>query len=166
MFHADYCFIRDSHDDENITVCVGRMTPSKAMFAARCEMKGPGDEYTLGRLVKIRKDEGVHKITYRNDQESSIVALIENALRISGRAGEVMEASPEQSAVGESASNGTAERTVQLFEDQLRTLKGALEARLGSRLPNVHPVMDWLIQHVASIFNRQSDWRLKIDATC
>ena len=156
IVHADYCFIRDSHDDENITVCVGRMSPSKAMFAARSVVKGPGDLYTLGRLIDFLTDEGVHKLTYRSDQEHSIVALIETALRDSGKAGVVLEAAPEHSAVGESASNGTAERSVQLFEDLLRTLKGALEARVGARLPNVHPVMDWLIQHVASIFNRQS----------
>ena len=45
---------------------------------------------------------------------------------------------------------------MQQFEDLLRTLKAALEARLKTRLPSKHPVMRWLIQHVASIYNRQS----------
>ena len=33
----------------------------------------------------------------------------------------VLEALPEYSAVGEPASNGKAERAVQMFEDQVRT---------------------------------------------
>ena len=156
VFHADYCFPRDSHDESCITVLVGRMSPSKAMFASFCDVKGPTDAYALDRLENFLKDEGVSKISYRSDQEPAIVSLIETALKNSGKAGEMTDASPEHSAVGESASNGVAERTVQQFEDLLRTLKAALEARLKTRLPSKHPVMRWLIQHVASIYNRQS----------
>ena len=145
MFHADYCFPKDSLDDEVMTVCVGTMHPSMAFFASVCDVKGPGDAFCLDRLETFLKDEGVSKITYRSDQEASIVALIETALRNSGKAGEVTEAAPQFSAVGESASNGTSERAVQKFEDQLRTLKAALEARIGARLPNKHPVMRWLV---------------------
>lgn len=94
MVHADYCLLRDSHDDDNIAVCVGRMNPSKAMLAARCIAKGPGDAHAVGRRVEFLKDGGVHKITYRSDQEASIVALIEAALKESGEAGQVTEASP------------------------------------------------------------------------
>ena len=36
MFHADYCFVRDKEDEDALTVCVGQMSPSKAMFAAMC----------------------------------------------------------------------------------------------------------------------------------
>ena len=50
VVHADYCFIRDTQDEDNLTVCVGRMSPSKAMFASGCTVKGAGDDYVLGRL--------------------------------------------------------------------------------------------------------------------
>jgi len=156
MFHADYCFVRDKEDEKALTVCVGQMSPSKAMFAAMCSVKGPEDAFVLNRLEAFLKDEGVYKIAYRSDQEPSIVALIEAALRNNGKAGAITEAAPEHSAVGESASNGMAEKTVQMFEDQLRTLKAALEAHMGTRLPVDHAVMKWLIQHVASIHNRQT----------
>ena len=46
---------------------------------------------------------------------------------------------PENSAVGTSASNAGAEQIVRIVEDQLRTLKAALEARIGTefqRPPN------------------------------
>ena len=76
------------------------------------------------------KDEGVSKISFRSDQEPAIVSLTETARKNNGKAGEVTDASPEHSAVGESPSNAIAEQTVQQFEDLLKTLKAALEARL------------------------------------
>ena len=61
--------------------------------------------------------------------------MTEEALRRSGRSGSAFDsgldqAVDEHSAVGESASNGRAERTVQAVEDLLRTLKSALESRI------------------------------------
>ena len=156
MFCADYCFPKDQADPSTITVCVGRMKPSMSVFASVCDTKGPEDQYCLSRLENFLKEEGVSKIAYRSDQEASIIALIERALHNCGKAGTVTDAVPEHSAVGESSSNGTAENTVLQVEGQMRTLKAALEARLGARLPNTHPVMRWLVQHVASILNRQS----------
>ena len=87
IFCADYCFIRDTLDDDNLTVCVGRMSPSKAMFASACRVKGPGDVYLLGRLENFLKEEGAHKIAYKSDQEHSIVALTETAIRNCGTSG-------------------------------------------------------------------------------
>ena len=60
----------------------------------------------------------------------------------------------EHSAVGESASNGKSERSVQQLEDQVRTLKSALEERIGARLGSTHSVMGWLVRHCSSILTR------------
>ena len=79
-FHADYCFVRDKDDPATVTVCVGTMSPSKSMLVALCDTKGPEDAYCLNRVENFLKDEGVSKISYRSDQESSIVSLIEVAL--------------------------------------------------------------------------------------
>ena len=49
-----------------------------------------------------------------------------------------MIAVPEHSHPGESRSNGLSERAVQTLEDQTRTLKVALEARLGVAIPVYH----------------------------
>ena len=96
---------------------MGRVKTSASMFATFCDMKGPGDAYALNRLEQFFKDEGFSKIAYRSDQEPALVSLIESASRNSGKAGVVTDASPEFSPVGESASNGTAERAAQQFED-------------------------------------------------
>ena len=155
-FHGDYCFIKDGVDEQSLTVLVARITPSQSMFASPCVVKGPGDEYTLHRLEAYLKDEGVAKLAYRTDQEASIVALLDQALTNCGKTGVPIDAAPEHSAVGESASNGKAERTVQQFEDLIRTLKAALESRVGCRIDNTAVIMSWLVQHTADIFNRHS----------
>ena len=63
---------------------------------------------------------------------------------------------PEHSAVGESASNARAERTVQMVENQQRVCETALESGLGAKVSCNHPVTRWLAEHCADIMNRIS----------
>ena len=93
---------------------------------------------------------------YKTDQESSTKVVVDEALRRTGKSGtfESYEAVPEYSAVGDSASNGRAERAEQNIEDQLRTLKSALEARINTRVPSDHPVLRWLVERTASLLNQ------------
>ena len=37
---ADYCFIRDSRDEDLLTVCVCRLYPSRALVAIPCDVRG------------------------------------------------------------------------------------------------------------------------------
>ena len=60
----------------------------------------------------------------------------------------------EQSPVGESQSNGVAERQLQAVEDLLRTMRGALMHRLQCRITATHLIFQWLVMHVASVMNR------------
>ena len=157
LFCADYCFVRDVEDPENLTCLVGKLYPQKAIFASACDMKGADDE-VVGRLAQFLKSTGISKLVYKSDQEPSIRSALEEALRMIGRSGECepVEAVPESSAVGESASNGRAERAIQSFEDLLRTMKSALETRIQKKIPVALPVMRWMIEHVASVINRYS----------
>ena len=134
---------------------MGRLYPSKAIFASACDQKG-ADDPVVKRLSNFIKDSGISKMVYKTDQESALRSTIEEALRRTGRSGvfESFEAVPELSAVGESASNGKAERAVQTFEDQLRTLKSALDSRLKQKVPVNHPLMNWRVEHTANVINR------------
>ena len=60
----------------------------------------------------------------------------------------------EQSPVEESQSNGIAERKIQADEDLLRTTRAALQGRLNMQIPMRHPIMQWLMENVASVMNR------------
>ena len=64
---------------------------------------------------------------------------------------------PEESHPGESKSNGAIEMAIQRIEDQARTLKLALESRLGMRIPMHHPLMAWLLQHAATLLTHYDE---------
>ena len=61
---------------------------------------------------------------------------------------------PDQSAVGESQSNGVTERHVQKFEDLRGTHKASFDDNLKARVPSSNPTRPWLIEHVAQILNK------------
>ena len=158
---ADYCFLRDARDEDLTTVFVAKIYPSRNLFAAVVSEKGIGDELATKQFADFLRENGVSHLVYKSDQERSIKTFIDETLKIAGIAAteddEAFQcAVPEYSAVGESASNGRAERAVQQIEDQARTLKSALESRIGARIGSTHPVMAWLVRHCAIILNRFS----------
>ena len=46
----DYCFLRDGASPDNLTTLVGRLYPSRALFAVVCDYKGAYDDYVVTRL--------------------------------------------------------------------------------------------------------------------
>ena len=80
--------------------------------------------------------------------------MVESAVQLTKSRGEWVGAVPEASAVGESQSNGRAERAVQRVEDLVRTFLGELEDRLGCQLKSNAPVLSWLVEYVAVVLNK------------
>ena len=60
----------------------------------------------------------------------------------------------ERPPVGESESNGIHERAVGLVADQARTLRVALEHRMGARVPPDARTLCWLVEFAACLMNR------------
>jgi hypothetical protein len=56
--------------------------------------------------------------------------------------------------LGDSRSNGAAERAVQAVGEQARVLRKALDERVGYRLESAHPVLVWTIEHAADILSK------------
>ena len=165
IFVSDYCFLRDALDDDIVTCFVGKIYPDRNMYAAVVDEKGAGDERAIKSLAEFFRETGLKKIVMKQDQEASLRSFVEAAVKLVGGTivdnDEAVEETlsrviPENSAVGESASNGKAERSVQSLEDQVRTLKLALESRIESRIESTHPIMRWMVRHAAIIMNRFS----------
>ena len=148
---ADYCFVRDTDDSECVTVLVARLYPSRAMLATVVDTKGP-DATAVARLARFIRDTGYSKVIYKSDQEKSIIALFEEALKVSSREGVLFnphlnQMVQEASAVGESEPNG--KRKLKTF-----FYKSALETHVKCRIPVDHAVMKCMVEHVASVTNR------------
>ena len=53
----------------------------------------------------------------------------------------------EHSPVGDSKSNGFIEKGIQSIEGQVRTLKLALESKLGIKIPEDSCILTWLVEY-------------------
>ena len=62
----------------------------------------------------------------------------------------------EEAPVGESQSNGYIERRTKTVQGMIRTMRGALEARLGRRLDSTSDITPWLVKHAAHTLGRYS----------
>ena len=160
LFVADYAFIRKPNEDV-VTMLVGRLYPSRAVFASVCDVKGPTD-HTTNRLTEFLNESGISQLVYKSDQEPAIKSTIEESLRRLRGTGvgkpddEFLQLVPEYSSVGENPSNGRAERTIQQVQDLVRTYLHALEARIKRSIPCQHPIITWMVAHAANMLNRYS----------
>lgn len=156
---ADYCQLKDTDDGvEGITALVARIYPARALLATVVDAKGPEDN-AVARVANLIRDSGYSWMVYRTDQEASIISLFEEAFRRSLRQGNLYNErlerfTPGASVIGEAQSNGKAENAVQRVEDLVRTYKAALESRLQCKVPIGHPIMRWMVEHAASLYNR------------
>ena len=149
----DYCFVKHAGDERFLTCLVGRVYPSMTVFASPCAQKGP-DSYVTRRLAGFLKACGLTTFNYMCDQEGAIRTMITEVIEVTKSRGEWIGAIPEHSPVGESQSNGRAERAVQQVEDQVRTLLCDLEERLGHSLKPHDPVLSWMIEYAAVVINK------------
>ena len=102
------------------------------------------NEHAVKRITQDVSNLGYAKLIMKTDGEPSIVALKE-AIRQNSSSQIIPEVSP----VGESQSNGSSERGVQMIEDMVRTLKAAIEDRIGRPVPCNSALMSWLFQSYA-----------------
>ena len=66
----------------------------------------------------------------------------------------------EESPVGEHSSNGDIQSAVKRVQCQFRTMKTALEARIGEKLTGNLDVIPWLVTYSADVIRR---YQLGID---
>ena len=78
---------------------------------------------------------------FKSDQEPAIVDVLREISKLLGSRRTMIEASP----VGDSKSNGVAERAVQSMEKLIRVHKLAIETRIKETLSIRHPLFAWLV---------------------
>lgn len=101
---------------------------------------------------------GYPQVLLKPDNEPAIVKVLREALGVLKVAG--LQAGEEHPPPYDSQANGSVEAAVKQVKGRLRTVKLCLEHRLKKRIPPQHPVMHWLVLHVADLMrfrNRGSD---------
>ena len=73
-------------------------------------------------------------------------------IEVSGRQGEPRDQIiKEESPAYDSRSNGYVEAVIKSVQGKIRTMKDALESRIGIKIRDDHPSLPWLIRHVGFI---------------
>lgn len=107
------------------------------------------DVYGADELIDDIEKLGLKDIILKSDGETALkVIQAEVKRRRGGKT--ILENSP----VGDSRTNGDAERAVQSIAAHVRTLKKGLEDRGGFKLSSDHPIIPWLVQHAADVINK------------
>ena len=135
---------------------------SKAIFAHAVPQKGvDADGYAVVRLVEDIRWLGYIKILLKADDEHAIVKLLHDSLRrIKTDVMDMEQVGKEHPPSYDSRSNGSVENAVKAVQGLLRTVKLGFEAKVGKTVPLTHPVVAWMVEHVAWILTTR---RLGVD---
>ena len=159
----DYLFITKEHvwrreeltDEESkkvvFKVLVVKDTKGKAVFAHVIHKKGvEADGYSVARLAEDVRWLGYRKIIPKSDNEPAILQLLREALKgIKTDLEWIEQVGEEHPPAYDSRSNGSVENAVKHVQGYLRTMKISLEAQLRVHVPPQHPIIAWLVEHVA-----------------
>ena len=147
--HVDYWFLRDEQGEESTPVLVAKDDITKSVAAHIVFQKGNLD-WVADRVVNDMETFGHCANVYiKSDQEPALVDLVRAVKE--KRTGETFV---EHSKVYDSQSNGTVERAIQSVEGLTRTMKMSLERKINKMIPSRHPLMTWLVEHVADVLNK------------
>jgi len=147
----DYCFLRDSPGGELVPVLLGKDRESGTLIAHAVPEKGAGLDWTAKQICRDLTKCGIGgHVVLKGDQEPAIASVIEQVIKLRGDRRTVPEYSPK----GESQSNGIAERAVQTIEGLIRSHKLELEEKIGASVPVETPIVTWMIEHCADLYNK------------
>ena len=121
-----------------------------SFWAVAAEEKG-ATESMVKYGVGIIDESGYigEKITFKSDQEPSIVAL-----KHAVSAARIGETVPIESPVRSSKANGMMENAVKIWQGQLRTIKHYVETRVAKTIEPGSALFTWLIPFCADILNK------------
>ena len=146
----DYAFVRRQDETETLTILIAKDRGSRAIRAWAMRFKGVCMEEAASRAAEGIKAFGHNeKILIKVDNEPALKALRDEVITKLPH-GVIPVAPPAR----ESQSNGAVENGVKLFKGVLRVHLMALERKIGGYIPSAHPVMAWLVEHVADVVTK------------
>jgi hypothetical protein len=145
----DYGFLGSEGVKETLPVQVMKDIRRGMIFAHAVPRKGLVDDHGVGEIILDLEKLGLKRILLKCDGENALKHIQEEVQR---RRSE--ETILENSPVGDSRSNGKAERAVQSIVGLIRTMKSALESRSGLKFDCDHPVVPWLVEHASDVYNK------------
>jgi len=94
---------------------------------------------------------GYRRIKLKSDQERSEVTLRQMVVRLLKDQVDIV---PEESPVGEHASNGEVENAIKQVQGMTRTLKDLIEAYGPMEIDPTHNISPWMVEYAAQLLSR------------
>ena len=116
-------------------------------------VKDTGHRYCSDSLFQQLQLAGEPQLIIRSDGEPAILDL-KHAVMRRARVELGLSVTPEESSLGDSASNGQAEEAVKAGKAKVRTLKHAAEHLHKTCIGPTHPSLPWMCLHAAALINR------------
>ena len=146
----DFAFFREGRGMTNIPVLVLADKDSGCVGALPLPDKSSFPSWVAPSVCRLIQSFGHHgALILKSDRENALMDIIRQVAQI--RPGRTQI---ETGALGDSQSNGRAERAVQSVEMMTRTLKLVIEARIGHQLPVECAFFTWVIRHAADLYNK------------
>ena len=139
---------------KDLPVQVGYDRKAQCPFAHPVPHKGLKNDrgiesiYGVKCLVGDLNRLGYKRVNVKTDQENAIVLVVQKAKEM--WPGEMII---EKSPVGESRSNGEAERAAQSIHGLARTLKEHVEIHARMKLDPKSPLIAWIIEHSSNLYS-------------
>ncbi len=148
--------IRQQRLDGKMVKClIVRCFETRAVFVRVVPCKGVDDDsLAVELIVEDVAWLGHTRLFLKADNEAALQALARTALlKIKVKIEDVEQVSPEMPQTYDSQSNGGTEVGVRNIRKDFRCLRMDLEDRLGRSIPVNHPILAWLLRHVAFLQN-------------
>ena len=145
----DYFFLSEEQNARPHLVAIDRKTGM--MMATSLEKKGVGDVTGRKLLTRFLELLGHKEVILKSDGEHAIVKLKKEAGR---DATTVTRVICEESPAGDAKANGEAEAAVREIKWRIRAVHLTLEKKLGIKLDDGHPLVQWIPRYSAEQANR------------
>lgn len=134
------------------TILVAREGIGGPTLSLKVPRKGAAYKKVLDYIVQWIRCQGAPRVKFviKSDSEPSM-KQVQDDLRGQNKDLIII---PENTPVGDSASNGIAERAVEEVHGYIRTLVKDLEEHIGFRVTHDMPIYHWLVRHVGTILTR------------
>ena len=149
-YQTDYCFPGDE-GGQKLTILVVVERHSKMKKAVVVPSKCSTGRYATRMVVDLIDECGDkdRTVIVKSDHEPAIKFLVDDVCMARTGARTIVEQAPK----GSKGSNGIVERAVESTQQNLRTLKSALDERMNVRIDTKHPVLAWLCEYAGYMMN-------------
>ena len=150
--------LSSDREEVDLTILIAKESMGKSVFAHVVPQKGVDrDHYSVDVLMKDLQWLGYTKLSLRSDNEPAILSLLAHAVTEARlQLTPLEQIIQEHPNVYDSSGNGEVEVAVKQVTGILRSNKLDLEKRVGFVVPQVHPVMSWLVEYAAWVLNVRS----------